>query len=278
MQLQQRSITFGPAATLPLTPLGMVCRLSPQNADQPSKQNTGSATFFSSPNTSRASSNLNHVRMMSLSLPIRPMTPPSTPNTSQFSPRPDSARGSREQTSTDRRDAAQYKPMATTVITTGLFGIGKRTKVEPIVSPPENPLVDKYLAVAIGDANNGLSSNTSIRSRTNSISRAGSSIYEPHHPAFNSWQISQSSSPALSRRPTDSIISFDLVRHNPSHRLSGSIKSFDSQRRASAATVGNLSSNRPIDSINPKDLLPSKMNKFAGFCKGAWRQQIGDRR
>lgn len=278
MQLQQRTITLGPIETLPSNALIAVGRLSspPQNAAQTSGQNTGPVTASSSPNTS--SGNFLHARNMSLSPSIGPITPPSTPKTSQCSPRPDSGRGSRERTSTDRRDPAQYKPMATTVTTTGLFGIGKRTKVEPVVSPPENPLVDEYLAVAIEDANIGLSSDASIRSRTNSISTAISSIYEPDHPAFNSWQDYQSSSPPRSERPTDSIISFDTVRHAPSHRFSGSIKSFDSQRRASAPTVEVLSSNRSINSINPKDLLPSEMNMYAGFCKGAWRQQIGDRK
>ena len=280
MQLQQRTITLGPIETLPLNQLRTVSRLSspPPNSAQPWGQNTSSVAVSSSPNTSSASRNLLHVRKISLSPSISPITPPSTPITSQYSPRPDSARDSRERTSTDRRDAAQYKPMAATVTTTGLFGIGKRTKVEPAVSPPENPLVDEYLAVAIEDANNGLSSNASIRSRSNSISTLVSSIYEPDHPAFNSWQDYQSSSPPPSQKPTDSIISSDTVRHAPSHRFSGSIKSFDSQRRASAATVEILSSNRSINSINPKDLLPSEMNKYAGFCKGAWRQQIGDRK
>lgn len=30
--------------------------------------------------------------------------------------------------------------------------------------------------------------------------------------------------------------------------------------------------------MNPKDALPSEYNGYAGFCKGAWRQQIGDRK
>ena len=190
MQLQQRTITLGPVDNLPLNPISTVYRLSspPKNAAQPSRQNTTSVTVSSSPKTSNASGNFLHVRKTSLSPSIGPITPPSTPNTSQYSPRPDSAREVRERTSTDRRDAAQYKPMAATVTTTGLFGIGKRTKIEPVVSPPENPLVDEYLAVAIEDANNEVSSNASIRSRTNSISTAVSSIYEPDHPAFNSWQ------------------------------------------------------------------------------------------
>ena len=168
--------------------------------------------------------------------------------------------------------------MATTVTTTGLFGIGKRTKVEPIVSPPENPLVDEYLAMAIEDARNGLSSNASIRSRTNSISTFTSSIYEPDHPGFNSRQDHQSPSPDLSQKPTSTTVSLDTVNHAPLHRFSGSNKSFGSQRRASAATVELLSSNKSISSISTEDLLPSEINKYAGFCKGAWRQQIGDRK
>ena len=282
MQLQQRTITLGPVGTLPLNLLGTVGRSSspPQNAPKATGQNDSSVTNSASPNTSSASRNPVHVRSLSFSPSLRPSTPPSTPNISQYSPRPDSARGSRERTSIDRRNAAQYRPMATTVTTTGLFGIGKRMKVEPVVSPPDNPLVDEYLAVAMEDSNNVLSSDASIMSEPNSISTAIGSIYQADHPAFNPWQDYQSSSPALSPGPTNSIISFDISQshHTPSHRFSGSIKSFDSQRRASAATVEILSSNRSINSMNPKDLLPSEMNKFAGFCKGAWRQQIGDRK
>ena len=280
MQLQQRTITLGPAETLPLNLLSTVGHVSspPQNAAQASRQNSSPVPASSSPNTSSASRNLHHIRKMSLSPSISSITPPSTPIISQNFPRPDSARGSRERTSTDRRNAAQYRPMATTVTTTGLFGIGKRTKVEPVVSPPENPLVDEYLAVALEDSSNVLSSNASITSETKSLSTAVGSLYEADHPAFNSWQDYQSSSPALSPRPTNSVEPFDIVPRTSSHRFSGSIKSFDSQRRASATTVDILSSNRSISSISPKDLLPSEMNIYAGFCKGAWRQQIGDRK
>ena len=298
MQLQQRSITLGSAEGRDVLEkrgteergregtdcecrgweksniLGTTGRFSSvQYAAQNSPQNINSVTVSSSSNTPNASDDLLHGRNS-----VGPFTPPGTPNKSQYSPRPDSARGSGERTSADRRDAAQYKPMATTVTTTGIFGIGKRTKVEPAINPPENPLVDEYLAVAMEDANNGLSSNHSMRSRTNSINTAVSSVYEPGHPAFNSWQDYQSLSPALSQRPTDSIISFDTVRHAPSHRFSSSMKYFDSQRPTSAATMEVLSSNRSINSISPKDLLPNELNKYAGFCKGAWRQQIGDRK
>lgn len=298
MQLQQRTITFGSAEGRDVSErrgaekqgregndgeykrwgesknLGTAGRFSSaQYAAQNPPQNINSITVSSSIDTTNASDDLLHTRSS-----FGPCTPPGTPNKSQYSPRPDSAPGSRERTSTDRRDAAQYKPMATTVTTTGIFGIGKRTKVEPAINPPENPLVDKYLAMAIEDTNNGFPSNHSIRSGTNSINTSVSSIYEPGHPAFNSWQDYQSLSPAFSQRPTDSIVSSNTVGHAQSHRFSSSVKSFDSQRRASAATVEVFSSNRSTNSISPKDLLPNELNKYAGFCKGAWRQQIGDKK
>ena len=278
MQLQQRTITLSSVdSALPLNPLGDVSLLPspPQNTAQPLRQNISTVTVSSSLNTSSVGDKFFHGRKLSSSPSVGSITPPGTPNASRYSPRPDSARGSRERTNSDRRAPTQYKPMATTVTTTGLFGIGKRTKVEPVINPPENPLVDEYLAVAIEDANNGLSSNASIISRTESVSTSVSSIYEAAHPAFNSWQDYRSSSPAFSERP---LISIDTLCHAPGYRFSGSIKSFDSQRRASAATLEILSSDRSMNSINPKDLLPSETNKYAGFCEGAWRQQLGDQK
>jgi len=49
-------------------------------------------------------------------------------------------------------------------------------------------------------------------------------------------------------------------------------------RRVPTVSREILASNRSLVEIDPKDRLPSEMNKFAGFCKGAWRQQIGDRK
>lgn len=193
--------------------------------------------------------------------------PLSTPLLRHHSPRPESPWGPRERSSIDRREL-RYKPMATTVTTTGLFGMGKRTKVEPIVNPPENPLVDEYLATAIEDSN-GLP-------RSNSIPTAVSSNYEPDHPALNSWQDYRAPSPTFPTKDTSSVISLDTLRYARLHRPSISIKSLDSLRRTSTADLEVLSSHRSLDSINPEDLLPSEMNEYAGFCKGAWRQQIGD--
>ena len=197
-QLQQRTVTLGPVKTLPLN-LPSNAGLLSQHVAQPSEQNA-----------STVGGNIPRGRKMSLSPSISPITPLS--RSKKSSARPDSARASSEHTSTDRRDAAQYKPVATTVTTTELFGIGKRTKVEPVVTAPESPFVGEYLAMAMEDANTGHPRNASI------------STHEPDY---------QSSSPALSQRATDSTISSDA----PSRRFSGSFKSFYSQRHVSAATI-----------------------------------------
>ena len=279
IQLQQRTITLGPTNTLPLSPLSTVDPLcsTHKNSDHASRQNISTVIVHSSSDTSTTSGNLLHVQK-SLSPVVSPLTPPGTPNPSKYFLRPDSARGSRERTSIDKRDAAQYKPMATTVTTAGFFGIGKRTKVEPAVSPPENPLVDEYLAVAIEDANNRLVEEASTDSKANSISTPLGSISDVNQPGFDSWPEYHSSSAALSQGPTDSIVSPNTVRQAPSHRLSGSISSFGSQRRTSAAAVDILPLGSSINLVDSKDALPSEVNKYAGFCKGAWRQQVGDRK
>ena len=279
MQLQQRTITLGAANNSPLNTLISVDPFSsaPQNPAPTLRQEINTIITRSPLNDSTASGNVPRVRPNVTPL-YSSITPPTISNTSRYPRRPDSARVSRERSSTDRRDTAHYKPMATTVTTTGLFGIGKRTKVEPAVSPPENPLVDEYLAVAMEDANHRLSDKTSIRSKTSSTSTPVSSVSEISHPAFDSWHDYHLASPVLSQRLTDSIISFDTIRQAPSPRLSGSTNSFSSQRPASVAAGEVLSSNRSVSSIDPNDLLPSETNKYAGFCEGAWRQQIGDRK
>ena len=243
MQLQQRTITLGPIDALPLEPFSTVAQpSSPQKTTRSLQQDICSvgASSLKAP----ANGNSHHVRKLSLLPSIRPITPPGILDTTQSSSRPESARWSKEVTSKDTRDAAQYKPMATTVTKTGLFGIGKRTKVEPTVNPPENPLVDEYLAVAMEDAKNVMSSNASISTRTHSASTSIGSVCEPDHSGFKTWQDHQPFSSDLVQGPIGSTIS----------------------------------SNTSIKYIDFKNLLPSEINEYAGFCKGAWRQQIGDRK
>ncbi|MCJ1262999.1 hypothetical protein MMC22_002869 [Lobaria immixta] len=90
--------------------------------------------------------------------------------------------------------------------------------------------------------------------RPNSISTIGSGAFEPETPDFNPWAIQRSPSPSQ-----------------------GSQASFSSssQRRIPTSTLEFVMSN---PSKSPKDLLPCEGNNFAGFCKGAWRLQIGDKK
>ena len=273
MQLQQRTIIFGPIDALPFTPFSTVGRpSSPQKATRFLQRDISSvgASSLKAP----ADGNSHHVGKLSSLPSIRPITPPGMLGTTQCSSRPESARRPEEATSKDTRDAAQYKPMATTVTRTGLFGIGKRTKVEPTINPPENPLVDEYLAVAMEDAKNGMSSNASISTRIHSASTSIGSICEPDHSSFKTWQNHQSSSSDLLQRSIGSTMSSDAVRH-PLHRFTSAFDFCDSQSSVSADI---LSFNMSTNYTEAKNLLPSEINEFASFCKGAWRQQIGDRK
>lgn len=90
--------------------------------------------------------------------------------------------------------------------------------------------------------------------RPNSISTTSSGAFEPETPDFNPWAIQRSPSPSQ-----------------------GSQASFSSssQRRIPTSTLEVVMSNLLI---SPKELLPCEGNKYAGFCKGAWRLQIGDKK
>ena len=87
-----------------------------------------------------------------------------------------------------------------------------------------------------------------------------SSYEPPETPKCNHWaDRSLPVTPATSRTP-------DSSSQPPTLRSSGST------RRVTAQT--NVTNNP--NPINPRDFLPSEANKFQGFCKGAWRAQIGD--
>ena len=147
-----------------------------------------------------------------------------------------------------RRQADPYKPMATTVSKPGLFGIGKRTVVEPVTSPPENPLIDEYLAETTARSH----------SRLGPVNTEQISTYDLDHPVYTSWQGYRS--------PDIQLI----------HRFSESVSSFGSEYPNSASSRECTTSGGPTQLPGQDYVLPSEKNGFAGFCKGAWRQQIGD--
>ena len=157
--------------------------------------------------------------------------------------------------------AGQYKPLATTTEKVSFFGIRKK-RVEMVPDMPENPLVDKYLNEAIEDEASSLhrgSLATNATGKTRDIEEISffSSTTDPDDDT-NSI-LTATSTMSLERR--------DSVTPVPSHKS-----------KRSKAELELLASSRPLASINARDLLPNELNNYSGFCKGAWRQQIGDSR
>lgn len=104
-------------------------------------------------------------------------------------------------------------------------------------------------------------------SRFSSISASTAttqSSYEPPEtPDFNPWAergLNTDSSSTISRNISKGSSPAQTLRS------SGSIR---------RAPINILNSSTTVSS---KDLLPSETNKYAGFCKGAWKAQIGDRK
>ena len=89
------------------------------------------------------------------------------------------------------------------------------------------------------------------------------SIYDPPEtPDFNPWaDQSHPTTPATTRTLSD-------AGRLPTPRSSGSIGRAPTRMSVTTSPL----------SKNPKELLPSEANKFQGYCKGAWRAQIGDKK
>jgi hypothetical protein len=98
--------------------------------------------------------------------------------------------------------------------------------------------------------------------RFDSVSTASSGIFgtEPDSPQFHPW--------TFPKAPTSSLKSHPSV----------SASSYYSQKTSGSLDIPSLRTSVDQVSVNAKDLLPGEGNKFAGFCKGAWRLQIGDKK
>ncbi|KAG8530044.1 uncharacterized protein KY384_005526 [Bacidia gigantensis] len=185
----------------------------------------------------------------------------------------DSVRAPSESSSTE----SQYKPLATTTEKVGFFGIRKK-KVEKVPEVKENPLVDQYLAEAkveedrasqAGSIRRGSMTNT-LGSTRDLNSTLQTFPWEQHDEDNVSilTTATTASNPNQPRKTTDQAKRSD----------DSLIRAQKNKSKPARAHIEVLASNRPLASINPKDLLPNETNNYAGFCKGAWRQQIGDRK
>lgn len=98
--------------------------------------------------------------------------------------------------------------------------------------------------------------------RFDSFSTASSGVFgiEPDSSEFHPWSFPKVPSSSLKSHPSVSASSYY------SRKTSGSLE------------IPSLRTSVDQVSVNAKDLLPGEANKFAGFCKGAWRLQIGDKK
>lgn len=182
-----------------------------------------------------------------------PLTPPATPWPIQarFPSESPTSRVSAESGSIARRSGDPYRPVATTVAKSGLFGFGSRTTVERTTNPPENPLVDEYLADTLKRNSKRLSgslSATTVDSFADSLER-------------------------LVRRV------MAIVFFSNTNYLKGPDEHNDSvspDSRMLASRSAPIIPNELLHSPNKTDPLPNELNNYAGFCKGAWRHQMGD--
>ena len=251
MQLEQRLMTpdlVDAVIPTPVIATNSLCRRSPTPACQLASKSTCTLqdTVTPASECTRGTFPVFSKSEMSSSPAI---TPSNTPYSRHLSSRPESSLSQVSIRSSNmvRRAADPYKPMAISVAKPGFLGIGKRTTMQPMIFPPENPLVDEYFADA-------LETNADRISRSDSLSTISTSHHECEHQAHNAWQNQQAPSPTSPPIPYRNDY-LDLALHISS-----------SSREA-------LTSNQ-LDST--QNLLPSEQNGYAGFCKGAWRQQIGD--
>lgn len=189
----------------------------------------------------------------------------------------------------------EEKPKSMTRI--GLFGRKKKEPIPPI-EPAQRPsdasstLVPQYPIPVINGSQSPdaasirhpsfqrSSTATSIsvpdsfdtQSRVESIStRDGSSVYEADQLEANPWAVPDSN--PVSHTNQDAL-SFTNSTPSRTSQESRSVTSF--KRPVAPSTITVISSGKGL--ISAKDLLPSESNRFSGFCKGAWRLQIGDKK
>ncbi|KAL9615292.1 MAG: hypothetical protein Q9167_000263 [Letrouitia subvulpina] len=90
------------------------------------------------------------------------------------------------------------------------------------------------------------------------------------HAYRDSWSHSSSNRPDLYLDSQSITSSSQSCSSQDKHSIARSQRSL--QPESFTAITSNSTS------ISRKDLLPSQANKFSGFCKGAWRLQIGDKK
>ncbi|KAL8790488.1 MAG: hypothetical protein Q9213_000640 [Squamulea squamosa] len=171
---------------------------------------------------------------------------------------------------------------------TGIFGSFGRncqdfsTAVGGATRAPSSSVVPQYLVPAIQGTPSSDSLSTQRPLSQRFSSRASKSLQDTqtrpkdHPPIFGAgqaenhpWGTPHSSLPSDTNQDTQSFISSHTSRTSQETHNSRSF-----QPPVAPSTITVITAKK--DSISAKDLLPSEANKYSGFCKGAWRLQIGD--
>ncbi|KAL8661949.1 MAG: hypothetical protein Q9202_005150 [Teloschistes flavicans] len=200
---------------------------------------------------------------------------------------------------TNCNSAVDEKPKAS--MKSSFFGRRRKDPVAPAVpaeqvarSFSEAQVVPQYLVPAIHgnlNPNNHSTQNAahqstqrmstatstsagSIYSTVESISTAGGSPnLESDQPEYNPWATPENSA-TISHTNHDAQ---SITSTTPSQTSQESRSIASSNKRTVVPSTVTVITGKKA-SISAKDLLPSEENKFSGFCKGAWRLQIGDRK
>lgn len=120
---------------------------------------------------------------------------------------------------------------------------------------------------------NSIPDSFDAQSRVESVStRDDSSIYETEQLDHNPWATPDSNTVSHTNQDARSFPS------SAPSRNSQDTHSVTSVKRQVVAPITITVINSGKGSISAKDLLPSEANKYSGFCRGAWRLQIGDKK
>lgn len=176
---------------------------------------------------------------------------------------------------------------------TGSLGRNRKdpeTALGSATSTPSSPIVPQYLIPAIqrdqspsgADSQPPVNHTTSISVSTSTestpASRAGrettgpgegSLTFDMDQTECNPWTAPDNTVMSHANQDTQSLNSSSASRTS---QETNSVRSF--RQPVAPSTITVITARK--DSISAKDLLPAEANRYSGFCKGAWRLQIGD--
>ncbi|KAL8832239.1 MAG: hypothetical protein Q9170_004960 [Blastenia crenularia] len=288
LHLQQRIIMAGPIENMKPPPLfwepnAALNQLEPGSTNQLAGPRSAVESMQSMEYGRNASASPYHSRLL----------PPSRPPSNSALPSP-SAYGQLSSPSpvTTFDSMVETKPKSVTRI--GLFGRKKKDPVAPLEaaqlfadassvpqyllpavhgSPSSSAVHRRHPSVQRSSTATSISAKDSFdsQSRVESVSTRDGSIFEADQLDHNPWAVPDSNAVSHTNHDAQSTTSSGPSCYSQDTRSVASLK-----RPVFPSSITIIASNQA--SISAKDLLPSEANRYSGFCKGAWRFQIGDKK